>query len=44
MWKLMVVYESGKRYIIEFDTLSKHLTKEQIEKIKKEALKEVQKQ
>jgi hypothetical protein len=43
MWQLCIIYESGKRYIIPFETLSKHLTKEQIETIKKEALKEVQK-
>lgn len=42
MWQLCVIYESGKRYIIPFDTLDKHLTKEQIEKIKKDVLKQVQ--
>jgi len=39
----MVVYDSGKRYLIPFEIVEKHVDKDTIEKIKSDALKEVQK-
>lgn len=46
MFKLMLVYESGKRYLLPLDFLQKtlKLSDEDIETLKKEALKEIQKQ
>jgi hypothetical protein len=43
MWRLALVYESGKRYILPFDIVEKYVDKEIIDKIKIEALKETQK-
>lgn len=43
MWNLAVVYTSGKRYIIPFDIVEKYVDKEIIDRIKAEALKEVNK-
>lgn len=43
MWQLMVVYNSGKRYILPFDIVEKFVDKQTLEKIKKAALKEVNK-
>lgn len=44
MFQLAVIYtDSGKRYTIPFDILKKVLTDKQIENIKIEALKEVNK-
>lgn len=42
MWELAVVYESGKRYFIPFAILEKFIDDETMEKIKSEALKELQ--
>lgn len=42
-WKIALVYDSGKRYIIPFEVVEKYVDKETIAKIKTEALKEVQK-
>lgn len=39
----MLVYESGKRYILPFRVVEKYVNKEIIAKIKTEALKEVNK-
>jgi hypothetical protein len=44
MFHLAVVYEeSGKRYVIPFEIVEKFVDKEAIERIKTEALKEIQK-
>jgi len=43
MWRLQVVYDSGKRYLIPFEIVEKYVDKDTIEQIKIEALKEVQK-
>lgn len=43
MWSLAIIYESGKRYIIPIDILLKYIDEETLDKIKKEALKEIQK-
>lgn len=43
MWRLAVIYESGRRYIIPFEIVEKYVDEEIIDKIKKEALKEIQK-
>ncbi len=42
MFSLCLIYDSDKRYIIPLETLEKVLTKDQIKKLKKEALKQVQ--
>lgn len=43
MYKLYIVYESGKRYIIPFDILEKHIKEDTISKIKADILKEIKK-
>lgn len=43
MYRLMVVYESGKRYVLPFEIIEKFVDEETAKKIKVEALKEVQK-
>lgn len=43
MFKLMLVYESGKRYILDFEIIEKYVDEETLAKIKAAALKEVQK-
>lgn len=43
MWRLALIYDSGKRYIIPFDILEKYVDEQTLDKIKKEALKEIQK-
>lgn len=42
-FKLMLVYDSEKRYLIPFSIVEKFVDKKTIDKIKTEALKEVQK-
>lgn len=44
MFRLAVIYDSGKRYIIPFEVLDDLLDEETIAKIKKTALKEINKQ
>lgn len=43
MFKLAIVYEEGKRYIIPFDIVEKYVDEETIHKIKRQALKEIRK-
>lgn len=43
-YKLALIYDSGKRYILDFSIVEKLVDKGTIAKIKREALKEVQKQ
>lgn len=43
MFSLAIVYDSGKRYIVPFAVVEKYVDNKTIEKIKTEALKEVQK-
>lgn len=42
-WRLALIYDSGRRYIIPFEVVEKYVDKKTIAKIKTEALKEVQK-
>lgn len=42
MFSIFLVYDSGKRYILPMEILEKHISKKTLEKIKVEALKEVQ--
>lgn len=43
MWKLALIFDSGKRYVLPFSIVEKYVDKETIGKIKTEALKEIQK-
>ena len=43
MWSIALIYDSGKRYILPFEIVEKYVDKEIIDKIKMEALKEIQK-
>lgn len=43
MFKLYLIYESGKRYIIPFEIVEKLVDKETLEKIKTAAIKEINK-
>lgn len=43
MFRLAVVYESGKRFIIPFEIVEKFVDKETVAKIKAEVKKEVRK-
>jgi hypothetical protein len=43
MWSVAIIYESEKRYILPFELLEKFIDNDTIAKIKKEALKEIQK-
>lgn len=43
MYKLAVIYDSGKRYIVPFSVVEKVLKKEDVEKLKTAVLKEVNK-
>jgi hypothetical protein len=42
-WSLALVYESGRRYILPMEILEKFIDKQTLDKIKKEALKEIAK-
>lgn len=42
-WSLMVVYESGKRYLVPFEIIEKHVDEETVAKIKADVLKELNK-
>lgn len=44
MWKLLLILESDRRYIIPFEVIEKYVDKETIDKIKKEILKEIKQQ
>lgn len=43
MWQLMVVYESGRRYLIPFEIVEKYVDKQTIDKIKADVKKEIRK-
>lgn len=43
MFRLMVVYDNGKRYLVPFEVLERHVAPEVIEEIKQDVLKEIQK-
>lgn len=43
MWSIAIIYDSDKRYVIPFSVVEKYVDKEIIDKIKAEALKEIQK-
>ena len=43
MWSVAIIYESGKRYILPFSIPEKYVDSETLDKIKVEALKEVNK-
>lgn len=45
MWQLILAYvDSGKRYLIPFEIVEKYVDSETIDRIKIEAMKEIQKQ
>lgn len=43
MYQIYLVYESGKRYILPFEIVEKYVDKQIIDKIKREAIKEINK-
>lgn len=43
MFRLALIYDTDKRYILPFEIVEKYVDKKILDKIKKEALKEIQK-
>lgn len=43
MWRLYIVYDSDKRYLVPFEIVEKYVDEQTIAKIKKAALREIQK-
>lgn len=43
MFRLAIIYDSGKRYIVPFEIIEKYVDSKIIDKIKADILKEIQK-
>lgn len=43
MWHLALIYDSGKRYILDFSIVERYVDSETLAKIKAEAKKEIRK-